>query len=145
MPQRASLPSLAAQAERLIEARTRLLAGRGAAPPVPPLPAVLACRAGGETYGIPLAAVAQVVPEGPCTPLPAAPLAGALPALLGLCAQGGLAYAVIDLGSALGGSALGAAARAPEAGHFLLLREAPRRLALRVDRALAVLHPLPLA
>lgn len=134
-----SLPSMAAQAERLLELRTRQLAARrGQRQATPRLPPVLACAVGEELYGVPLSAVAQVLPLGPLAPLPGSP-----PALLGLHGHAGQVHAVIDLGLALGG-----APRPPgqEGGaHLLLLREAPRRFALRADRVLVVAEPLPLS
>lgn len=134
-----SLPSLAAQAERILEERTRQLAARPAllAPEQPKL-ALLVCQVGAELYGLPLAAVAQVVPQGPCARLPGAPAA-----LLGLFGRAGQVFSVLDLGRALG--AAPAAGDPVEAGHFLLLRQAPRRLALRADRVLGVAHVVPLA
>lgn len=139
-PLPASLPSMAAQAERLLELRTRQLAARrgrrqAAAAPLPP---VLACAVGEALYGVPLAAVARVLPLGPLAPLPGSP-----PALLGLHGQAGQVHAVLDLGLALG-----AAPHAPSpavGGHLLLLREAPRRFALCVGRVLRVAEPLPLS
>jgi purine-binding chemotaxis protein CheW len=47
-------------------------------------------------------------------------------------------FIVLDLGLALG------TAPARDGGHLLLLRHAPRRFALRVDRALGAAQDLPL-
>ncbi|WBV45369.1 chemotaxis protein CheW [Pseudoroseomonas cervicalis] len=134
----AGLPSMAAQAERLLELRTRQLAARrGQREATPRLPPVLACAVGEALYGVPLTAVARVLPAGPLAPLP-----GGLPAMLGLYGHAGQVHAVIDLGLALGAAA---GHGLPAEGHLLLLREAPRRFALHVGRVLTVTEPLPLA
>lgn len=140
----APLPSLRARAERLMEERTRSLAGRGRhdAAPQATLP-VVACALGDEFYGVPLAMAAHVLPAGPCVPLPGAP-----PAMLGLLGRAGQVFSLLDLGLALGRP--GARPEAPALhgqaaeGHVVLLRPAPRRFALRVDRVLGVTEVAPL-
>lgn len=123
------------RAARILDARTRQLATRGATPETGPVsPPLLLCTLGNEAYGLPLAAVAQVVPFAPCTPAPGQPAA-----MLGFHGRAGQIFIVLDLGLALG---MGAAR---EGGHLLLLRHAPRRFALRVDRALSAAEALPLA
>ena len=124
-----------ARAARLLEERAARLARRGAAHPAPSGPGaapagerrVLACALGEERYGIRKELVAEVIPEGAVTPLPGAP-----PAVLGLAGRAGRLYAVLDLAAVLGLPPAGGTAP----GHLLLLREGPRRLALRVDRVL---------
>lgn len=123
--------------DRILDARTRQLAMRqgGAAASGPaPIP-VLACALGNETYGLPLAAIAQVVPATPLTPTPGAP-----PAMLGLLGRNGQVFIVLDLALALGAAA---APASQHAGHLLLLRHGPRRFALRVDRATGAIDALP--
>lgn len=126
------LPSLRARAERLLEERTRHLAARtrnGAA--AEPTQSVLVCALGEEFYGLPVSVAAHVLPATPCAPLPGAP-----PAVLGLLGRAGQVFSVLDLGLALGRA--GAARPEVADGHILLLRHAPRRFALRVDRVLGV-------
>ncbi|WP_426959312.1 chemotaxis protein CheW [Muricoccus radiodurans] len=124
---------------RLLDSRARALAAR-----TPPQHGaegepVLLLMLGAETYGLPLAAVAEVLPAAPPSPIPGAPAA-----VLGLRARAGRLYSVLDLGLLLGGGA-------GEAGairHDVLLRPLParpsRRLALRVDRAEATARPTPI-
>jgi purine-binding chemotaxis protein CheW len=122
------------RAARILDARTRHLAARGAARDSGPVsPPLLLCTLGSETYGLPLASVAQVVPFAPCTPAPGQPAA-----MLGFHGRAGQIFTVLDLGPALG------MGTAREGGHLLLLRQAPRRFALRVDRALSAADSLPL-
>jgi len=135
MPERSS-PVPPPRAAQILERRTRALAARGAAakPGAPPV-TVLVCTLGGELYGIPLNAAAQVVPDAPCTALPGAP-----PALLGLIGQGGQVWILLDLALALG-----RAAPVAPGGHALLLRASPRPVALRVDRVAGVFSLVPVA
>jgi purine-binding chemotaxis protein CheW len=122
------------RAARILEARTCQLAARGApAEARPAAPPLLLCAVGAECHGLPLAAMAQVVPFAPCTPAPGQPAA-----MLGFHGRAGQVFIVLDLGLALG------TAPAREGGHLLLLRHAPRRFALRVDRALGAARDLPL-
>lgn len=119
----------ATDAQALRAARTALLARRGreerrALPGIP----VLVCSCGDERYGLPLDAVAQVLPARACTPVPGAP-----PALLGVIALSGAVVGVLGLGRALGRSGA-----APEDGHFVTLRGGSAPLALAVDRVLGV-------
>lgn len=130
-----SLPQASeTRAARILDARTRHLATRGAARESGPVsPPLLLCALGSETYGLPLASVAQVVPFAPCTPAPGQPAA-----MLGFHGRAGQIFTVLDLGLALG------TGTRHEGGHLLLLRHAPRRFALRVDRALSAAEALPL-
>ncbi|MCR0983001.1 chemotaxis protein CheW [Roseomonas populi] len=125
-----------ARAARLLDERAEALARRGA--PEPPRGApVLVVAVGAETFGVPLARVAEVLPAEPPCPLPGAP-----PALLGLRARAGRLHAVLNLAALTGANA----GDAPEGGHDVLLRPGPggRRLALRVVRALSAAEPVPL-
>ncbi|WP_159995955.1 chemotaxis protein CheW [Roseomonas sp. 18066] len=133
-----SLPSLAHRAERILQERTAALAARPAllAPAAPKI-SLLACAVGAELYGLPIAAVAQAVPQGPCARLPGAP-----PALLGLFGQAGQVFCVLDLGALFGQPG-----DAASPGHFLLLRHdraagAPR-FALRADRVIGAVRVAP--
>ncbi|MGH1575468.1 chemotaxis protein CheW [Methylobacterium sp. P31] len=114
--------------------RSAALARRGAAA-VESEPGLdhLVCACGGERYGVPLTAVAQVLLTRPSTPMP-----GAVPALLGLIALSGQIVGVLSLARALG---------RPEpspdtedaAGHLVVLRGAqPHPVALAVDRVLGI-------
>ncbi|MFC7551231.1 chemotaxis protein CheW [Pseudoroseomonas wenyumeiae] len=103
------------RAARILDARTRHLATRGAARESRPVsPPLLLCTLGNEAYGLPLASVAQVVPFAPCTPAPGQPAA-----MLGFHGRAGQVFVVLDLGLALG---MGAAR---QGSHLLLLRHAP--------------------
>ncbi|SDN08892.1 purine-binding chemotaxis protein CheW [Methylobacterium phyllostachyos] len=90
----------------------------------------LVCVCGGERYGLPLGAVAQVLPMRSATPMP-----GAVPALIGLIAVSGRIVGVLSLARALGRPDPEA-----EAGHLVVLRGAPSHqpLALAVDRVLGI-------
>lgn len=135
MPER-PMPAPVPRAAQILEERTRALAARGAmaAPSQTPV-TVLVCALGGELYGIPVAAAAQVVPDAPFTALPGAP-----PALLGLVGQAGQVWLLLDLALALG-----RAAPVAPGGHALLLRSSPRAFALRVERVAGVFSLLPVA
>jgi purine-binding chemotaxis protein CheW len=90
----------------------------------------LVCACGSERYGLPLSAVAQVLPTRPATPMP-----GAVPALIGLIAVSGRIVGVLSLARALGRPDPEA-----EAGHLVVLRSASSHqpLALAVDRVLGI-------
>ncbi|MGE8126505.1 chemotaxis protein CheW [Methylobacterium sp. NPDC080182] len=93
----------------------------------------LVCACGGERYGVPLAAVAQVLPSRPATPMP-----GAVPALDGLVALSGRIVGVLSLARALGRPDPASDADAA-AGHMIVLRGVhPQPLALAVDRVLGI-------
>lgn len=148
----------ARRAAEILEARTRQLARRSAAASAVTQP-VLACAVGAEFYGIAVAAVARVLPFAPCARVPGTP-----PAMLGLFGRSGQLFNVLELAIALGletgrdPGLAGMASRAGDqtdrqlgeqagyqAGHLLLLRHAPRRFALRVDRVLGVAQVTPIA
>ncbi len=120
----------AARTQRILAERTRALAARRATDQTsePNVGHSMICQVGTEIYAIDITQVATVLPFTAYTPLPSAP-----PGVLGLFGRNGRIYSLIDLGSALG-------LQAPQAagGHLLLLRHGPRRIALRVDRVLAV-------
>ncbi|MCJ2013285.1 chemotaxis protein CheW [Methylobacterium sp. J-076] len=112
-------------------ARTLALARRtdAAAGPARPTYPYLVCTCGGERIGLPLPAVAQVLPGRPCTPVP-----GAAAAVSGIVALSGRIVPVIGLARALG--------RPEGAGageHLVLLRGEPP-VALCVERALTIVR-----
>ncbi|MCJ2061685.1 chemotaxis protein CheW [Methylobacterium sp. J-088] len=90
----------------------------------------LVCACGSERYGLPLKAVAQVLPMRPLTPMP-----GAVPSLIGLIALSGRIVGVLGLARALGRPE-----SAGEPGHVVVLRGTPAHqpLALAVDRVLGI-------
>ncbi|MEL6059655.1 chemotaxis protein CheW [Methylobacterium sp. DCY52] len=90
----------------------------------------LVCACGSERYGLPLTAVAQVLPMRPPTPMP-----GAVPALIGLIALSGRIVGVLGLARALGRPD-----PAGEAAHLVVLRGSatPQPLALAVNRVLGI-------
>jgi purine-binding chemotaxis protein CheW len=93
----------------------------------------LVCACGTERYGIPLAAVAHVLPMRPFTPMP-----GAVPALLGLIALSGRIVGVLGLARALGRPEAPPEAEG-EAGHLVVLRGSQTQpVALAVDRVLGI-------
>ncbi|GJE16379.1 chemotaxis protein CheW [Methylobacterium marchantiae] len=91
----------------------------------------LVCLSGADRYGLPLTAVAQVVPARACTPVPGAP-----PEFLGLIALSGRVVSVLSLAGALGRPMPPGAV--DSTGHILVLRGGIASLALAVDRVLAV-------
>jgi purine-binding chemotaxis protein CheW len=120
----------AARGRDLRAARTLALARRREGPQAPAQPTFpyLVCACGEDRIGLPLRAVAQVLPGRPCTPVP-----GAAPALAGIVALSGRIVGVVGLARALGRPA----AAGPDAGHLVLPRGEPP-VALAVDRALAI-------
>ncbi|UPG73413.1 chemotaxis protein CheW [Roseomonas gilardii subsp. gilardii] len=145
-----------ARAARLLEERAARLAARhsrvaGAAVAPAALPPILACALGRECYGLPLERLLAVQPATALVGLPVMS-----PPLLGFFARAGQPYAVLDLAAMLGLPPALPPAPPPAgrgvdgpAGHLLLLRGEPGRgalrVALRVDRALGVVTPQPLA
>jgi purine-binding chemotaxis protein CheW len=127
--------------QQILAARTARLAARrdsAAATAAEKQTRVLACAVGAEVYGIALEAVAEVLPERPCTPV-----IGAGPPVLGAIGLAGRIFGVVDLAAALGlpdGTQDGSGK-----GHLLRLRHAPRRILLRVDRALTVVSAVAVA
>lgn len=86
---------------------------------------VLRWHLGGESFALPLADIAQVVPLRRLTPVP-----GALSRLIGLASVRRRIVNVMDVAGLLG---VEADARAE--GHLLVLKGPAPRLAVRVDRA----------
>ncbi|WP_336487256.1 chemotaxis protein CheW [Methylobacterium nigriterrae] len=124
----------AARTRGLREARTIALARRGRERASgslrgDPAGSVLVCACGSERYGLPLAAVAQILPAKPCTSIPEAP-----PALLGIVALSGAIVSVLSLARALGREGVSRG----EDGHLVVLRATAAPIALAVDRALGV-------
>jgi purine-binding chemotaxis protein CheW len=123
--------------QQILDERTeRLAARRDATAPAEALPRVLLCGTGRERFGLPIEAVAEVLPPQKCMPVPDGP-----PALIGLFGRSGLVVSVIDLALALG---LEATSSEDEYAHFILLRREQPQVALRVERAYAVTDILPL-
>jgi purine-binding chemotaxis protein CheW len=122
---------------QILDDRTEGLAARKdtASAPVEALARALVCGSGRERFGIPVEAVAEILPAQRCVPVP-----DASPALIGLFGRGGRLVSVIDLATALG---LEPAAD-DEGQHFVLLRREQPQVALRVERAFAVSEILPL-
>ena len=77
----------------------------------------LVCACAEERFGLPLSAVAQVLPMRPCTPVP-----GAVPSLIGLVALSGRIVGVLSLARALGRPE---AASEAASGHLVVLRGVP--------------------
>jgi purine-binding chemotaxis protein CheW len=98
---------------------------------------VLVCGAGRERFGIPIEAVAEVLPEHPCIPVPDGP-----PALVGVFGRNGRIVSVIDLAAALGMETV--APVEGESWRFVLLRQERPQMALRINRAYAVSDAEPL-
>jgi purine-binding chemotaxis protein CheW len=124
--------------QQILDERTRNLAARtnAASAPAQALPRVLVCGAGRERFGIPIEAVAEVLPLQKCMPVPDGP-----PALVGLFGRNGRLVSVIDLALALG---LEPAPSDAEDQHVVLLRRDQPQVALKVDRAYDVTDVLPL-
>jgi purine-binding chemotaxis protein CheW len=123
--------------QEILDERTERLASRtDTAAPADVLPRALICGAGRERFGIPVEAVAEVLPHQKCMPIPDGP-----PALVGLFGRNGRLVSVIDLAVALG---IETASASQEGRHFVLLRHEQPQVALRVDRAYAVADVLPL-
>jgi purine-binding chemotaxis protein CheW len=126
------------QVQHILDERTESLASRrkDAASPAQDLPRALVCGSGGERFGIPIEAVAEVLPPQKYMPVPDGP-----PALVGLFGRGGRLVSVIDLALALD---IVPSSAKDEDHHFVLLRREQPQVALRVERAHAVadIHPL---
>lgn len=125
--------------QQILDERTERLATRkdAAAAPAEALPRALVCGAGRERFGLPIDAVAEVLPSQKCMPVPDGP-----PALIGLFGRSGRLVSVIDLALALG---LEPSSADNEDQHFILLRRDQPLVALRVERAYTVADILPLS
>jgi purine-binding chemotaxis protein CheW len=135
---RGKIRSAEERVQHILDERTESLASRrkdGAAP-LQDLPRALVCGSGHERFGIPIEAVAEVLPPQKYMPVPDGP-----PALVGLFGRGGRLVSVIDLALALG---IEPSSTEDENQHFVLLRREQPQVALRVERAHAVadIHPL---
>lgn len=136
---RSTIMSAEERARHLLDERTERLARRSSdADEAAATARVLVCHVGPEYYGLPLAAVAEVLPFRTPMPVPGGP-AG----LIGVLGRGGHLVSVIDLGAAIGQASASSDAE-PENQHVVLLRREQPRVALRVDRALGVEDVLPL-
>jgi purine-binding chemotaxis protein CheW len=127
------------RAQQILDERTERLAARRdvQAGPVAEAARVLVCGAGRERFGIAIEAVAEVLPDQKCMPIPDGP-----PALVGVFGRSGRLVSVIDLATALG---LDPTSADNERWHFVLLRKEQPQVALRVERAYAVSSITPLA
>lgn len=136
--ERVRVRSTEERVQQILDERTERLAARAdaVAAPVEALPRALVCGSGRERFGIPVEAVAEVMPQQKCMPVPDGPAA-----LIGLFGRNGQLVSVIDLARALG---LEPAATDDESQHFVLLRRGQPQVALRVERAFAVTDILPL-
>jgi len=122
----------------ILDERTQRLAARrnGETVPASETLRVLACKAGREHFGIPIEAVAEILPFQACLPVPDGPAA-----LVGLLGRNGQLVSVIDLSAALG-----MAPSSEEGGrHLIILRRSSPRIALRVDRAEGVETVTPIS
>jgi purine-binding chemotaxis protein CheW len=100
---------------------------------------VLVCGVGSERYGIPLAVIAEVLPDQTYVPVLDAP-----PALVGVLGRSNHLVSVIDLGRALeNGARSNTENPTSEEGHLVLLRRDSPRVALRVDRAYGIAAVIP--
>ncbi len=125
------------RASRLLDARAEMLArqGRAMAGPAVERRRYLVCAAGPDLYGIPVEAAASVMQARSIMVPP-----GRSGAMLGLFGRGGDLFSVVDLATLLGRSAPAAG----DPGHFVVLRRAVPRVALRVDRVLDIAPLIPL-
>jgi|GEM_PF-839509 len=130
--ERGRIRSAEERVQHILDERTESLASRrkDKAAPVEILPRALVCGAGRERFGIPIEAVAEVLPPHKVMPVPDGP-----PALVGLFGRGGRLVSVIDLALALG---IEPSSASDGDHHFVLLRRDQPQVALRVERAYAV-------
>jgi purine-binding chemotaxis protein CheW len=136
--ERGRIRSAEERVQHILDERTESLASRrkDEASPVQALPRALVCGSGRERFGIPIEAVAEVLPPQKVMPVPDGP-----PALVGLFGRGGRLVSVIDLALALG---IEPSSTEDEGYHFVLLRRDQPQVALRVERAYAVADIRPL-
>ncbi|WP_232628099.1 chemotaxis protein CheW [Methylobacterium sp. Leaf118] len=121
--------ALSVRTAALLDARAAALAGRTIdQAPAAAVTAFLVCACGPERYGLPLAAVAGVTPERPCTALPGAPAT-----FRGIAATAGVIVSVLDLSACLGLDGAGGAS-----GHFVRLRGPDPPVVLAVDRVVGI-------
>ncbi|UVF19397.1 chemotaxis protein CheW [Microvirga terrae] len=136
--ERARIRTVEERTQQIFDERTERLAARrdAADSPAEALPRALICGASRERFGLPIDAIAEVLPPQSCMPVPDGP-----PALVGLFGRSGRLVSVIDLDLALG---LEPTSPDYENHHFVLLRREHPQVALRVERAYAVADVLPL-
>jgi purine-binding chemotaxis protein CheW len=136
--ERGRIRSAEERVQQILDERTENLALRrkDAATPIQALSHALVCGAGRERFGIPIEAVAEVLPSQAIVPVPDGP-----PALVGLFGRGGRLVSVIDLALALG---FESSSTDDESHHFVLLRRDQPQVALKVERAYAVADIVPL-
>jgi purine-binding chemotaxis protein CheW len=130
--ERGKVRSAEERVQHILDERTESLALRrkDEAGFVQALPRALVCGAGRERFGIPIEAVAEVLPAQKIMPVPDGP-----PALVGLFGRGGRLVSVIDLALALG---IEPSSTEDGDHHVVLLRRDQPQVALRVERAYAV-------
>ena len=130
--ERGRIRSAEERVQHILDERTERLASRrkDGASPAQALHRALVCGAGRERFGIPIEAVAEVLPPQKYLPVPDGP-----PALVGLFGRGGRLVSVIDLARALG---IEPSSAENGSHHFILLRRDQPQVALRVERAHAV-------
>jgi len=130
--ERGRIRSAEERVQHILDERTESLASRrkDGTSAAQALPRALVCGSGRERFGIPIEAIAEVLPPQRYMPVPDGP-----PALVGLFGRNGRLVSVIDLALALGIEPSSA-----EGGnyHFVLLRREQPQVALRVERAYAV-------
>ncbi|MEZ0168335.1 chemotaxis protein CheW [Microvirga sp. TS319] len=128
------------RASRLLDERTERLARRsnGDGATADDAAQVLICAVGPEYYGLPLGAVAEILAFRAPMPVPGGP-----PGLIGMLGRGGHLVSVIDLGVAVEQAATSSGGESSER-HIVLLKQEKPRVALCVDRALAVENVVPL-
>jgi purine-binding chemotaxis protein CheW len=130
--ERGRIRSAEERVQHILDERTESLASRrkDESSPAQALPRALICGSGRERFGIPIEAVAEVLPPQKYMPVPDGP-----PALVGLFGRSGRLVSVIDLALALG---IEPSSTKDEGQHFVLLRRDQPPVALRVERAYAV-------
>jgi purine-binding chemotaxis protein CheW len=135
---RGRIRSAEERAQQILDERTENLAlrSRDSFAPAQALPRALVCGSGRERFGIPVEAVAEVLPPQNTIPVPDGP-----PALVGLFGRGGRLVSVIDLALALG---IEPAALDDNSHHIVLLRRDHPQVAFKVERAYAVADIMPL-
>ena len=135
---RGKIRSAEERVRQILDERTESLASRrkDEAAPMQVLSRVLVCGSGRERFGIPVEAVAEVLPPQNTVPVPDGP-----PALVGLFGRGGRLVSVIDLALALG---IESSSASDEDHHVLLLRRDHPQVALKIERAYAVADIVPL-
>jgi len=120
----------------ILRGRAKELAGRATKAQETSGEPMLVFLLGGERYGLPLRAVAEVRPFAQCTPLPRAPAE-----ILGVINVRGDAYSAVELAALLELPPAGAD-RAP--GFALIMRHAGR-VGLRVDAVIDLMTAAGLA